>query len=63
MVDAIGLMLCDYCYKYSPFNLFLFVRAGVEVNEGLEFIVDPINGGFESIEMDVGIDGGAYPRI
>jgi hypothetical protein len=63
MVDAIGSMLCDCCYKYSPFNLFLFARAGVEVNEGPEFIVDPINGRSESIEMDVGIDGGAYPRI
>jgi len=59
MVDAIRSILCDCCCKYSPFVFPLFVGARVEVDEGLEFIASPTNGGFESIEMDVGID----PRI
>jgi hypothetical protein len=63
MVDAIGLMFRDYCYKYSSFILFLFAKAGVEVDEGPKFTIGPTNGRFESIEMDVGVDGGAYPRI
>ncbi len=62
-VDAIGSMLHDYCYKYSPFILSLFAKARVEVNEGLEFTTGPTNGRFESIKMDVKVDGGAYPRI
>jgi hypothetical protein len=59
MVDAICSMFHDYYCKYSPFVLPLFVGARVEVNEQLEFIVGPIDGGFKSIKMDVGVD----PRI
>jgi len=40
-----------------PFVLPLFVRVGVEINEGCEFTVGPINGGFESIKVDVRVDG------
>ncbi len=63
VVDAIGSMLHDYCYKYSPFILSLFARTRMEVNEGLEFTTGPINGRSESIKMDVRVDGGTYPRI
>jgi hypothetical protein len=35
----------------------------VEVNEGLEFTTSPTNGRSESINIDVRVDGGAYPRI
>jgi hypothetical protein len=57
MVDVICSMLCDYCYKYSPFIFPLFVGAGVEVDEGPEFTISPINGGSKSVEMDVGTNG------
>jgi hypothetical protein len=63
MADAIYPMFCDCCYKYSPFILPLFVGARVEVNERPEFTTSPINGRFDSIEMDVGIDGRAYLGI
>jgi hypothetical protein len=63
MVDAMCSMFHDYCYKYSPFIYPLFVRVGVEVNEGPEFTTCPINGGFECIEMDVGTYGGIDPKI
>jgi hypothetical protein len=59
MVDAIHAMFCDCYYKYSPFVLPLFIGVGVEVDEGFEFIANPTNGRFESIDMDVGVDGGA----
>jgi hypothetical protein len=58
MVDAIHSMFCDCCYKYSPFVLLLFIGAKLELDEGLEFIANPTNGRFESIYMDVGVDGG-----
>jgi hypothetical protein len=58
MVDAIHSMFCDYYCKYSPFVLLLFVGVGVEVDEGLEFTTCPTNGGFETIKMDVGANGG-----
>jgi hypothetical protein len=35
----------------------------MEVDEGPEFIVGPTNRGFESINMDVGANGGIDPRI
>jgi hypothetical protein len=54
MVEAIRLMFCDYCCKYSPFILPLFVGVGVEVNEGPKFTTKPINGKLEFVEMDVG---------
>jgi len=63
MVDAICLMFYDYSYKYSHFVLPLFVGAKVEVNEGLEFTTNPTNGRYESIEMDVGVDGRTYLGI
>jgi hypothetical protein len=63
MVDAICLMFYDYCYKYSPFVLPLFVGARVEVDEGLESTTNPTNGRYVSIDMDVGIDGRAYLGI
>jgi hypothetical protein len=63
VVDAIGSMLHDYCYKYSPFILSLFARARVEVNEGPEFTIGPSNGRSKSIEVNIKVDGGAYPRI
>jgi hypothetical protein len=34
----------------------------MEVDERPEFIIGSINGGSESIEMDVGVDGGADSR-
>jgi len=40
---------CDYCSKYSPFILPLFVGVEVEVDEGPEFTTCPTNGGFECI--------------
>jgi len=63
VVDAIGSMLRDFCYKYSPFILSLFARARVEVNEGPEFTIGPTNGRSKSIKMNVRVDGRAYPRI
>jgi hypothetical protein len=63
MVDAIYSMFHDWCYKYSPFILPLLVGARVEINEGLEFTTSPTNGRSDSIEMDVRVDGIAYPRI
>jgi len=45
MVDAIRSMLCDCCYKYSPFVLPLCVRTRMEVDERLEFTASPTNGG------------------
>jgi hypothetical protein len=56
-------MLHDCCYKYSPFIFPLFIRAGMEVDEVPEFTTSPINGGSESINMDVGANGGVDPRI
>ncbi len=60
MMVAICLMFHDWC-KYSPFIFPLF--DGVEVDEGLEFITSLVNGRSEFIDMDVGVDGGANPRI
>jgi len=62
MVDAICSMFYDYCCKYSPFVFPLFVGIGV-VDEGFKFIADPTNAGFEFIDMDVGADGKADPKI
>ncbi len=35
----------------------------MEVDEGLEFTIGPSNRGFESIEMDVGVNGIIDPGI
>jgi hypothetical protein len=58
MVDAIHIMFCDCYYKYSSFLFPLFIGVGVEVDGGLEFAANPINGISKSIDMDVGVDGG-----
>jgi hypothetical protein len=55
-------MFRDYWCKYSPFVLPLFVGTRVKVNEGPKFTTCLTNGGFESIEMDVGVDGRTNPR-
>jgi hypothetical protein len=41
----------------------LIVGVGMEVDEGPELTTGPINKGSESIEMDVGANGGVDPGI
>ncbi len=41
----------------------LFVGVGMELDEGLEFIIGLTNGRFKSIVMDVGANGKIDPGI